>query len=112
MTSSYAWWERHGPRLPSHGIKAQTRRGAFGKSWWAGRWIAALERLDISPGRLSRGRTYARVGQVISLNIAPEGVNALVQGSEPDPYLVHIEFRRLTDAEWDRVIDAMASQAL
>ena len=29
MTSDYAWWERHGPRLPSHGIKAQTRRKPF-----------------------------------------------------------------------------------
>jgi len=50
MTSGYAWWERHGPRLPSHGIKAHTRRGAFGKSWWASRWIAALERLVIELG--------------------------------------------------------------
>ena len=56
MTSSYAWWERHGPRLPSHGIKAHTRRGAFGRTWWASRWIAALERL-VNPGRLARGRT-------------------------------------------------------
>ncbi len=112
MTSGYAWWERHGPRLPSHGIKAQTRRGAFGRSWWASRWIAALERLDISPGRLSRGRTYARAGQVVSLEISRGRVDAIVQGSRPDPYHVQIDFRRLTDAEWDRVIDAMAAQAL
>ena len=63
MTSNYAWWERHGPRLPSHGIKAHSRRGAFGKTWWAGRWIAALEQL-VNPARLARGRTYARQGQV------------------------------------------------
>lgn len=112
MTSGYGWWERHGPRLPSHGIKAHTRRGAFGKSWWASRWIAALERLDISPGRLSRGRTYARVGQVISLDIGRGRVQAIVQGSRADPYTVHVQFRQLTDKEWDRVVDAMAAQAL
>src|SRR5438270_4946395 len=111
MTSDYAWWERHGPRLPSHGIKAQTRRGAFGKTWWASRWIAALERL-VDPNRLARGRTYARAGQVISLKIDADGVVVRVQGSRRDPYKVSIRFRPLSDAEWERVVDAMAGEAL
>jgi uncharacterized Zn finger protein len=111
VTSSYAWWERHGPRLPSHGIRANTQRGAFGKSWWASRWIAALERL-VNPGRLARGRTYARAGQVVSLDVSREGVSAVVQGSRPKPYTVKITFRKLSEAEWERVIDAMADQAL
>lgn len=113
MTSSLdrSWWERHGPRLPSHGIKAHTRRGQFGKTWWAGRWIAALERL-VNPGRLSRGRTYARVGQVVSLEVSRGRVDAVVQGSRPEPYRVTVEFKQLSDAEWDRVIDAMASEAI
>lgn len=112
MTSSnYAWWERHGPRLPSHGIKAHTRRGAFGRTWWASRWIAALERL-VNPGRLARGRSYARSGQVVSMDVGRDGVKALVQGSRPEPYQVTIKFRRLSDQEWERVIDAMAGEAI
>src|SRR5260370_2349363 len=111
MTSDYAWWERHGPRLPSHGIKAQTRRGAFGKTWWASRWIAALEQL-VNPGRLARGRSYARTGEVISLEVGRDGVKAVVQGSRQKPYDGTITFTRLGDAEWDRVIDAMAAEAL
>jgi uncharacterized Zn finger protein len=111
VTSSYAWWERHGPRLPSHGIKAHTQRGAFGKSWWASRWIAALERL-VNTGRLARGRTYARAGQVVSLDVSRDGVKAVVQGSRKEPYTVNITFKKLSDAEWERVIDAMAAEAL
>ena len=111
MSSSRAWWERHGPRLPSPGIKAHTQRGAFGKSWWASRWIAALERL-VNTGRLARGRSYARTGQVISLDVSREGVQAVVQGSRPEPYTVEIRFKRLSDQAWERVIDAMAAQAL
>ena len=111
MVNSPTWWERHGPRLPSHGIKAHTRRGAFGKTWWASRWIAALERL-VNPARLARGRTYARQGQVISLEVDGDGVRATVQGSRPEPYRVTIAFKRLTDAEWERVIDAMSAEAL
>jgi uncharacterized Zn finger protein len=111
VTSNFAWWERHGPRLPSHGIKAHSRRGAFGKTWWAGRWIAALEQL-VNPARLARGRTYARQGQVVSLDIVAQGVKAVVQGSRPEPYQVSIEFKHLSDAEWERVIDAMSMEAL
>jgi uncharacterized Zn finger protein len=110
-TRNHGWWERHGPRLPSHGIRAHTRRGAFAKSWWAGRWIAALERL-VDPARLARGRTYARAGQVVSLDVSAQGVNARVQGSRPEPYTVNIRFRPLGDAEWERVVDVMAGQAL
>ena len=84
MTSSQAWWERHGPRLPSHGIKAHTQRGAFGKSWWASRWIAALERLVESKGRLVSGRSYARTGQVVSVDVGREGVKA-VSGRTDSP---------------------------
>jgi uncharacterized Zn finger protein len=111
VTSSYAWWERHGPRLPSHGIKAHTRRGAFGKSWWASRWIAALEKL-VNPARLARGRTYARAGQIVSLDVERGRVRARVQGSRPEPYAVTLTFRQLSDHDWDRVVDAMSSQAL
>ncbi len=111
MAEREAWWERHGPRLPSHGIKAHTRRGAFGTSWWASRWVAALERL-VNPGRLARGRTYARVGQVISLDVRADGVQAIVQGSRKDPYRVTIRFAKLSDADWERVIDAMSAEAL
>src|SRR5689334_21387448 len=111
MRTEANWWERHGPRLPSHGIKAHTQRGAFGKSWWASRWIAALERL-VNPGRLARGRTYARAGQVVSMDVARDGVRAVVQGSRPQPYRVRVKFKQLTDAAWERVIDAMSAEAL
>ncbi|TAK28670.1 MAG: hypothetical protein EPO21_22540 [Chloroflexota bacterium] len=106
-------WEDYRPRpiRPARGIKAQAQRGKFGKSWWADRWVHALEQL-VDPGRLARGRSYARSGQVVKLDAGREGVDALVQGSRRTPYHVRIRFRALSDAEWDRVIDAMAAQAL
>ena len=107
------WWRdyEHAPRRPANGIKAQTQRGQFGKTWWAGRWIAALERL-VDPARLGRGRSYARSGQVLNLDVGPEGVAAKVQGSRPTPYQVHIRFKRLSDAAWEQVADALAAEAL
>lgn len=104
-------WERPKPRHRADGIRAQTQSGKFGKPWWAGRWIAALERL-VDSARLSRGRSYARSGQVVSFDVGRAGVRALVQGSRPKPYQVSIEFRVLTDPEWEKVVDAMVEQAL
>jgi uncharacterized Zn finger protein len=99
------------PRRPANGIKAQTQRGKFGATWWASRWLAALEQL-VDAARLSRGRSYARSGQVTKLDVGPGGVDALVQGSRPKPYAVTMRFRPLSDAKWDAVADAMAAEAL
>jgi uncharacterized Zn finger protein len=93
------------------GIKAQSKRGAFAKSWWAQRWIAALERL-VDSGRLSRGRSYARQGQVLSIDETKDGIAARVQGSRSTPYKISIKMNHLTDAEWGKVIDALAEQAI
>lgn len=93
------------------GIKAQSKRGAFAKSWWAQRWIAALERL-VDSGRLSRGRSYARKGQVLSVDETKDGIAARVQGSMRTPYKINIKINHLTDAEWNKVIDALAEQAI
>src|SRR3990172_10049122 len=104
-------YDRPKPRRPANGIKAQTKSGKFGKTWWAGRWIAALERL-VDSARLSRGRSYARSGQVLQLESGPGGVAARVQGSRPTPYKVNIRFQPLTDVAWDRVIEAIAGEAI
>jgi len=98
--------------LPAKGgVKARSKRGAFAKNWWAARWIQALERL-MDSGRLQRGRSYARRGQVLSMEETKSGVTARVQGSRRAPYKVTIGMERLGKAEWERVIDALASQAL
>jgi uncharacterized Zn finger protein len=93
------------------GIKAQSKRGAFAKNWWAQRWVVALERL-VDSGRLSRGRSYARKGQVLSIDETKDGIVARVQGSRPTPYKISIRIKHMTDAEWDKVIDALAEQAI
>jgi len=93
------------------GIKAQSQRGAFAKNWWAQRWIAALERL-VDSGRLSRGRNYARKGQVLSIEETKDGIAARVQGSQRTPYKIKIKIASLTDAQWGKVIDALAEQAI
>ena len=97
--------------LRANGIRAEHQTGAFAKSWWADRWIAALERL-VDSGRLTRGRSYARKGQVLEINIEPGKVSARVQGSRPTPYKIAISVGQLTNQEWERVLTALAGQAI
>lgn len=98
------------PRKVKGGIRARSKRGAFAKSWWAQRWIAVLESLQLG-GRLERGRAYARRGQVMDLSIEPGAVHARVQGSRPKPYEVAIRIVPLLPAEWTRVAAVLAREA-
>jgi uncharacterized Zn finger protein len=98
------------PLAARGGIRAHSRRGAFGRSWWARRWIAVLERLELG-GRLARGRSYARRGQVLEVTIDKGRVAARVQGSRPEPYAVSLEARTLSAAEWRRAAAALAREA-
>ena len=107
-------WDYFPPSRPIEvegGIKAKSKRGRIGQTWWAGRWTRALEAI-MDPGRLGRGRRYARKGQVLEINEQAGLITARVQGSRRTPYKVRIEIAPLSDAEWDKVIEAMAGQAL
>jgi len=99
------------PRQVKGGIKAQTRQGAFAKSWWAKRWIAVLESFNIG-ARLGRGKRYAREGQVIAIEIGKGLITAVVQGSRAEPYRVKIGVRTLSGRDWKRLAEALGKQAI
>jgi uncharacterized Zn finger protein len=107
------WWNwEHGPRRPAQdGIKARSQRGDIGESWWSRRFLAALQAVA-DTSRLSRGRSYARSGQVMGLEVGPGAVTARVQGSRPEPYAVRIALKPFTEAEWARAEAELAGQAL
>src|SRR5579859_6236251 len=110
--SNYYWdyYSESRPRRVEGGIKTKNERGAIGETWWSKRWLAVLESLGMG-ARLTRGRSYARQGQVLSLDIVPGQVKAKVQGSRYQPYKVTIRLQPLSEQEWDRVTEAMAAQA-
>lgn len=99
------------PKAAKGGIKAQSKRGGFGESWWAKRWIAVLESFQIG-ARLGRGRSYARSGQVLSIDIGKGSVNAKVQGSRSRPYDIAIKVKPLSEGDWGKLTDALSHQAI
>ncbi|MDI1462871.1 SWIM zinc finger family protein [Catellatospora sp. KI3] len=98
------------PRLPADGIRAVSRRGAIATTWWSRRFLAAIESPQTS-GRLTRGRSYARTGQVLSLAITAGKVTAPVQGSRQQPYDVVLSVPVFRPADWKRIVAALAGQA-
>ncbi|NJC70755.1 hypothetical protein HC031_13670 [Planosporangium thailandense] len=99
------------PRKVEGGIKARSTRGAIGESWWSRRFLAVLESFALGT-RLTRGRSYARAGQVLSLTVAPGSITASVQGSRPAPYDVTVGLEPFPEDVWTRVEEALAAQAL
>jgi uncharacterized Zn finger protein len=107
-------WADWGPSRPIRvegGVRAKSQRGSIGQQWWSRRFIAVLESYGMS-GRLSRGRNYARSGQVMAFTLASGLVTARVQGSRPAPYNVRIAVPALTATQWRAVEQRLASQAL
>ena len=103
------WYEyaSSGPIAVEGGIKAKSKRGAIGEQWWSRRFIAVLESYGMS-GRLQRGRSYARRGQVLEFSLSTGKVTARVQGSRPPPYKVSITVLPLTSAQWREVESRLA----
>ncbi len=99
------------PRQAAHGIKARSKRGPIGERWWSRRFIDVLESLGLA-SRLSRGRSYARSGQVLSLDIGTGHVTAMVQGSRIKPYRVRLTVDPLTTRQWRVVTDVLAGRAV
>jgi uncharacterized Zn finger protein len=105
-------FHEYGPTIRVEGgLKAQSTRGNIGESWWSRRFIAVLESFALG-GRLARGRSYARAGQVLSLDITPGVVRSTVQGSRPDPYRVKITLKVVPPRTWDRIEASLAQQAI
>lgn len=112
--SSWDYWEGY-PTAPrrkaERGIKAKSQRGNIGETWWSKRFVAVLDSFRMG-ARLTRGRSYARSGQVMDLKIEPGLVKAKVQGSRATPYKVEIRVPVFSEAEWASVEEAMAGQAI
>jgi uncharacterized Zn finger protein len=109
--SDWGYYEPARPKPVKDGIKTKSQRGEIGETWWSKRWIGVLHSFGMG-ARLDRGRSYARKGQVVSIDIQNGIVTAKVQGTRARPYSVNIELKPLSEKDWDEVTDAMAAQAV
>src|SRR5450759_3430156 len=99
------------PRSVDGGLVARSARGAIGEHWWSRRFLEVLESFALG-SRLTRGKNYARRGQVLSLDVAPGAVTASVHGSRRTPYKVSISLPAFSELVWAKVEVTLAEQAI
>ena len=111
-----ARWGRGGrgkPRARTRGRatrgRPRPRRPRLAENWWARRWVEVLEGFQVGR-RLGRGRSYARQGQVVELELGKGFVTALVQGSRDAPYLVRMRLSMLSSTDWKKVTRRITEQ--
>jgi len=88
------------------------------RTWWGGRFIAALEGF-MEPGRLARGRGYSGDARILAFAITDGVVEAEVRGNvnpyfgvytEPR-YQVEIALTPLSEEAWNRAVAAIGARA-
>ena len=74
---------------------------AIARNFWGKAWCENLERYSDYENRLPRGRTYARNGSIVDLQIERGKVRAMVSGSRI--YKVEIEIGTVPRACWEAI---------
>lgn len=99
------------PRKVRGGIRVQaTSREDARRTWWSRRWLAPIDALA-DPSRIERGWSYARDGQVLTLEFELGAIVARVQGTRRTPYEVRIQIAQFAQVEWLHVAEALAARA-
>ena len=81
------------------------------REWWVERWLDLLNSYRFKK-RLERGRSYAREGNVLSMDFANSKAKATVQGSDAEPYRVSLSLDSFSDEDWNFVITKMSEKAI
>jgi uncharacterized Zn finger protein len=81
------------------------------QEWWVERWLDLLSSYRFKK-RLERGRSYAREGNVLSIDFTESKAKATVQGSVAEPYKVSLSLDSFSDEDWDYVIAKMSEKAI
>lgn len=88
-----------------------TRTEDSGPAWWSEHFLEPLETSALGV-RLKRGRTAAKRGAVLALEITAGAVSARVRGGREDPYHVRLGLRPSSEMAWARIEIALAESAL
>lgn len=97
------------PRKVRGGIRIDSKSGPVSSVWSGQRWFRLSE--EFAPNdQLAEGINYARLGQSRWFNVTNGHIQARVQGRLPGPYVVDIKLQTFTFEQWERVLDALASE--
>ena len=88
-------------------FRLEYQKGSVGNEWWGEEFIVLMEDAG-DVGRLSRGRAYARQGQIRSFAFTGDGVEATVIGSQL--CRITVTFPQYSNEEKKTILDWLKSQ--
>ena len=106
-------WQKYPASKPlavDGGLATSKTRGAMASSWWSKRFTDVLESYGLG-GRMTRGKSYARRGQVLTLDVTSGMIVAQVQGSRQVPYAVTIRIKPPSETQWAKLADLLRARA-
>jgi len=80
-------------------VKVEGR--AIARTFWGKAWCQHIESFSDYENRLPRGRTYARNGSILDLQITKGAISALVMGSEL--YALNFTIKPLESSRWTAI---------
>ncbi|NGN67517.1 SWF or SNF family helicase [Streptomyces sp. A7024] len=83
----------------------------FAQTWWGQAWLKALEASVLDSRLLLKGRKLARAGAVGAVSVRPGRLTSVVQTRDRTEHRADVLVQRLTDADWDRLLDVIADRA-
>ena len=78
------------------------------RTFWGKAWCDHIEQLSDFESRLSKGKTYARNGSIIHLDVQPGRVEAIVSGQST--YEISIDIDPLPPERWEAIKDQCAGR--
>ena len=84
-------------------VKIEGRQIA--KSWWGKAWNKNIESYADFSNRLPRGKSYVRANTILDLKINKGTIEAIVQGSRRNPYIVKIHIDEIERFSWLHIVD-------
>ncbi|WP_067226718.1 SWF or SNF family helicase [Streptomyces sp. NBRC 109706] len=87
------------------------RGRGFASTWWGQSWLKALEDSALDGARLRQGRRHARAGAVGAVSVRPGRLTSVVRTTSGDGRRADVLLRRLSEAEWDRLLTTAAREA-
>jgi uncharacterized Zn finger protein len=94
--------------------RSTTDRSSTGQQdqrWWERRWLRVLRDLDVMV-EAERVRQLVQGYRVRQLELSSGRIDADIYHHESGACTVGIEVAKLTDEQWDAVLDALSSQAI
>jgi len=90
-------------------FQLKSQRGGVGSNWWGEEFIELMEEVG-DVGRLSRGRTYARQGQIRTFTFTGDGAEATIVGSQI--FRATISFPQYSSDEKKVILELLKSQPI